>query len=323
MATSATSTGKAVVTIGNTNDGSSLTLQSGTGNTSLLSGGNVTVGTSDTTGTLLVLDTKTDFTAAQTSDPTGVAGGMYYNSSTGSFRCYEVDHWRNCLLTARSGYHHIFEMSSGTTNEGELVSANNGGAGAGISAAINGETGHPGINELNSGTTLTGWTYIGSPGDNEILLGNNDYWRAESEVRIPTLSVAAQRFIVRAGFIEQSINSDGSDGCFFKYSDNVNNVPAAKWQGVCLSGGSSTVCDSGITVNAATWYRLTVVVNAAGTSADFRINGTSACTVIATIPTTAGHVTGRGVSIQKTVGTTDRDLDVDYEEIEAQFGTPR
>lgn len=46
----------------------------------------------DTTGTLLVLGNKTN-----AGDPTGVAGGMYYNSNSGKFRCYENGSWKNCL----------------------------------------------------------------------------------------------------------------------------------------------------------------------------------------------------------------------------------
>lgn len=48
--------------------------------------------TGDTTGVLLVLDTKTS-----SGDPTGVNGGMYYNSNSGKFRCYENSAWKNCL----------------------------------------------------------------------------------------------------------------------------------------------------------------------------------------------------------------------------------
>ena len=48
--------------------------------------------TGDTTGALLVLDTKTG-----SGDPTGVAGGMYYNSNSAKFRCYENGAWKNCL----------------------------------------------------------------------------------------------------------------------------------------------------------------------------------------------------------------------------------
>jgi hypothetical protein len=56
--------------------------------------GNVSIGTSDTTGALLILDTKTS-----SGDPTGVAGGMYFNSNTGRFRCNDGSSstsWYNC-----------------------------------------------------------------------------------------------------------------------------------------------------------------------------------------------------------------------------------
>jgi hypothetical protein len=54
--------------------------------------GNLTIGTSDTTGTLLVLDTKTN-----AGDPAGVDGGMYYNSNLESFRCYQDGAWQACV----------------------------------------------------------------------------------------------------------------------------------------------------------------------------------------------------------------------------------
>lgn len=50
--------------------------------------------TADGTGALLVLDTKN--TAG---DPTGVNGGMYYNSNAGRFRCFEAGTWVDCIST--------------------------------------------------------------------------------------------------------------------------------------------------------------------------------------------------------------------------------
>ena len=52
----------------------------------------IVLGASDTTGTLLVLDTKTS-----AGDPTGVDGAMYYNSSSRAFRCYSNGAWRSCV----------------------------------------------------------------------------------------------------------------------------------------------------------------------------------------------------------------------------------
>jgi hypothetical protein len=59
---------------------------------------NLTIGTSDTTGSLLILDTKTD-----AGDPTGFNGSMYYNSNAGKFRCYENGAWKDCDTTGGGG----------------------------------------------------------------------------------------------------------------------------------------------------------------------------------------------------------------------------
>lgn len=88
-------------TVGSSTSTSVTNIQGGSGGVAVTSGGainlspagNVTIGTSNTTGTLMVLDTKTD-----AGDPTGANGGMYYNSSTNKFRCYENNTWVDCLV---------------------------------------------------------------------------------------------------------------------------------------------------------------------------------------------------------------------------------
>jgi hypothetical protein len=276
----------------------------------------------DTVGTVLVLGKKTSFTSgSQVSDPTGVAGAMYYNSATGAFRCYAVDYWMDCLVSARTSFHRVYEMGIGAAN-GEINASNL--ATTGSLAYDNATAGRPTIVLLKTGASATGFQGVGAIADNAILLGNNDYWRHESAVRIPSatsaLSTSAQRYTVRAGF-QENTTGDGLDGCFFKYSDNVN---SGKWQGLCEgSNPSISLCDTGTTVAVNTWYRLTVVVNAAGTSADFRINGVSTCTITTNIPTVSTKPTSFGVSMEKTIGTTNREIQLDYQEIQGQFGTAR
>jgi hypothetical protein len=138
--------------------------------------------------------------------------------------------------------------------------------------------------------------------------------------------------ILRSGFLDVYGTTEGAgdDGCYFRYSDNIN---GGKWQGICVNNGTTTTCDlmstSGTTVAASTWYRLTVTVNSAGTSADFQVNGATSngsgrCQVASNIPTATGRETAYANMIIKTVGTgTARQLDIDYIDVLGQFGTPR
>lgn len=48
--------------------------------------------TTDSSAYILVLDSYN-----QSSDPSGINGGMYYNTSSGKFRCYENSAWKDCV----------------------------------------------------------------------------------------------------------------------------------------------------------------------------------------------------------------------------------
>ncbi|MFA6184591.1 MAG: hypothetical protein WCT51_01615 [Candidatus Shapirobacteria bacterium] len=78
------------------------TIQASSGNITFAVGGTnssgkVVIGNSGTTAPdLLVLDNGT-------SDPTGINGATYYNSSTNKFRCYENSVWKDCDTTGSGG----------------------------------------------------------------------------------------------------------------------------------------------------------------------------------------------------------------------------
>lgn len=84
------------ITLGNTIGATALNIYSGTGNINFGIGstavsGKVQIGNSGTaTPDLLVLDNGT-------ADPAGVNGGMYYNTVSNKFRCYQNGTWTNCV----------------------------------------------------------------------------------------------------------------------------------------------------------------------------------------------------------------------------------
>lgn len=261
--------------------------------------------TADSTGALLVLDTKNT-----SGDPTGVNGALYYNSTTGSMRCFEEGYWWDCKENSRNG---LRVSSEYIRNSGEppfgIVTGN-----SGSSSLLATEANHPGILRFSTGTNAAGFgvTGIDNANDNEVLFGSGETWRGEASLRIPTLSGSGQTFVILAGFLD-ALTSDPVDGCYFRYTDTVN---SGRWQGECADAGVSS-CDTGITVAASTWYRLTVIV--AGGQATFYVNGASTCTVSSNIPSTAGNETGFNAGIRKTGGTTARNLDIDYLEMRAQL----
>ena len=313
-----------------------LTVQGAGGINLTSSSGNITIGTSDTTGTLLVLDTKTDYTnhSNSSSEPTGVAGGMYYNSALGQFRCYEIDHWRDCLASARSSYYYTNDLTSTMTSnfsDGVLIDFGSGTGADVIQPTPAGTVGHPGIAEMTTGTTGTGASGIDAVQSDQVYrLGNNDYWRYESSVRVPVLSTSGQTFVIYSGFRSGTATSSDTvvDQCAFRYSSTVA-LGNGKWQGICAgAGGSASTCDSGITLTANQWYRLTITVNAAGNSVNFQVdgsttNGTGQCQVTTNIPTTSGHEVSIHNDLAKTNGTTEVAVDLDYVEVNGQFGSSR
>ena len=71
----------------------------------------IAIGTSDTTGVAFVLDTKTS-----AGDP-GITtdGAMYYNSSSGKFRCYEGG-WKDCITNLQGAYDNSTSPATITTS---------------------------------------------------------------------------------------------------------------------------------------------------------------------------------------------------------------
>lgn len=119
---------------------------------------------------------------------------------------------------------------------------------------------------------------------NAILLGGGAI-TVNWVFKINTLSDGTNRYILYMGLGDTtSAASDQSNGCYIKYSDNIN---SGNWVGNTASSSSRTVVNSAIAATAA-WHNAQIVINAAGTSVTYFMDGVSLGTAITTnIPTTS------------------------------------
>lgn len=115
----------------------------------------ITIGASDTTAAVLVLDTKSN-----AGDPTAVAGGMYYNSNSGKLRCSQGGTWVDCVSapTLQNVYDNSSSPATITTSA----------AGKGIAIAAGAVPTTDLLSISNSGQAVTtggvnglGVTYVG------------------------------------------------------------------------------------------------------------------------------------------------------------------
>jgi hypothetical protein len=180
----------------------------------------------------------------------------------------------------------------------------------------------PGIYELYTGTTTTGYSCLAScTGDyvRSLLFGAGTY-TLEEDIYIGTLSNGTDTYTIRFGFGDIANGTDFVDGAYFEYSD-VGSTP--NWYRCTASNSTRTKTSTGVAAVAGAWMRLKVVVNSAGTSVEYFINGISVGVVTTNIPTGTGRETGAILSILKSAGTGARNLDVDWIWLHVDLTTSR
>lgn len=167
---------------------------------------------------------------------------------------------------------------------------------------------HPGIARLQTGISSTGR----APIVGALITTKGGAIVFESDVNIPVnLSDSTDRYIVYVGLVN-SFTAESSDQICFKYSDDIN---SGRWQGITSRNGSNTTVNGGAgqVVATATWYKLRIEINAAATSVEFFVNGTSIGTSTTNIPQeTSADQIQISVNIRKTAGTNSRAIDCDY-----------
>jgi hypothetical protein len=184
---------------------------------------------------------------------------------------------------------------------------------AGVSSSITGapnidHDNHPGVWRLDTGTDTNGRVFIISESLSSYHVGVGGITRVVSWVRTEDdLSDGTDRYTLRSGFFSMSLPNVINEGIGFEYVDNEN---SGRWQ-LITHNGSETSSDSGITVVADTWYKLSWQANTDGTSVDFFIDDVLVGTHTTNIPSGTTFSLFYNTHIMKLAGTTDRSFYID------------
>ncbi len=232
-----------------TNSASAFRIQNATGVAQLTAdttNSRIQIGSSTTDATAIVfaLDNYN-----QSTDPTGVNGGMYYNTNLNKFRCYQNGAWADCITAAGSG---------ANTSLSNIASTN-------LSAALNTTSGN-----LTLQTTTSGNIILNAVGTTELQddtnVGGN-------------LTVAATKSLTLVGGTTAQRPGSPTEGMMFfdTDTDRLLVYSNGKWQadrstatkivGTSASGGTSSAVasqnfDSADFVNTSTTSAQTVINSA-------------------------------------------------------------
>ena len=196
----------------------------------------------------------------------------------------------------------FISFNSGITKFGELqwVFAYAGAVGSITQNAYAIDVNHPGTVRLNAGSGLNADAKItGRTTDSSItygILGNTPNMRFVCGVASPSASLSSKLQII--GYAESIITP--AVGIYFQATDTGN------WQAV-TNDGTATTSDTGV-AQATTFKRFEYLINAAGTSVAFYIDGVLVATHTTNIPTTGL----KPIFYIKTTEGVAKSLDMDY-----------
>lgn len=223
-----------------------------------------------------------------------------------SFTYYDGSEWID-FPTNRHDYRTftISDEFGNSTAFGNLVTRFQNGTGATTNSVEPDSTyGQNRVGLVSAGTGSTNAGRAGLGGNIvRICLGQGKI-EMEWDVYVPVLSTAGERFIVAVGLGDGNASDAPANHVLLKYTDNVN---SGAWY-ISASDNSSVSTTNGsvAAIAAATWYRVKMVINDAGTSVTFYVNEVSAGTHATNIPTASGRAVDVLGGIFKTAGTTTR-----------------
>jgi hypothetical protein len=136
-----------------------------------------------------------------------------------------------------------------------------------------------------------------------------------TSVLFNTLSTPTERYRVTIGYGDQATSAAEVDGIFFTYDEGGTangTVASPNWQCVTTVNSVRTLTTTSVAINNSAWCKLSIEINAAGTSVTFYIDNILVATHTTNIPSGAAELITPRVNISKTIGTISRFFHMDY-----------
>lgn len=211
----------------------------------------------------------------------------------------------------------IYDNFLGTTAAGNLgwtVTTNTGSVGLNASA---GDGSIMGIIRLDTSINATSAPTLSLGNGTSLVLGVNTL-TVEFMGQIPVLSTGTEEFSIRWGLHNSVTSTNPTNGVYFSY----DRTQSTNWRLVARRNNVETVTTSSTAVTAGAWLRFKIVINAAGTQAEYFINGTSIGTVsgAGVLPTTTSFTVSPTFQMVKSVGTTSRVSYIDWFYMKMVYG---
>jgi hypothetical protein len=225
----------------------------------------------------------------------------------------------NTIDLAKKRIQFIEDFFGDAANEGSGVfRTTRSGTGADITNIAVTETGVFGVWQLSTGTTVSGRAGLKAGDVNSFCLGQG-VAILEFKIKIPAASSAVEEFIIRCGFGDNTTGAT-TDGLIFVY----DRATSTFWQ---MQNKTNTVATTNISSTAVGvgWVRLKVVVNAAASSVSYYINDVELSNSPSTlnIPSGTSRMLTAILSITKSVGSSNRTVEVDYSALDIKLTSPR
>jgi hypothetical protein len=329
--------GSTITTATGTTSIAPLNIPAGTLNASPVSGNVENNGTSlyYTNSSNTRLNISSDYGALTTTQRDAIAapvvGSRVFNTTDGYWEYYN-SFWGWTPIDASNEWkrHYGVEYFRDfySVNNDAYISISNANSGAAL-----GSQGPTGATSESSGTmglsmpTTTNARAFAISNSGTVVLGSG-LTVYEARVYIPILSNSTDRYVFGAGFYDNAGGIDQTDGVYLLYDEggaSAGSTASPNWQIVTSSNSVRPlpfVTTSNV-VTAGAWYILRIEINATGTQATFYINGTNVGTATTNIPTGIARATGFGAFAQKVLGTTTRNVLVNYMSFKQKYSTPR